>query len=215
MALQRVIVMTALLLYSAFKASAYSPPRDPRALQLITPSTSSPNTVPQLLSLVPQNGTNAPPTPSPSPPLPPPPPRPSTGAIRCFQEGGQSKMTDVDGCRPTLNYFRSFPNYRLVQEFIEHRKPKLPSKPPYAVHHVLSNCAVQIAPDNPGDVDKFSFERARALATEILETCVDHGGRGGTAPIGRDNGWRVTVIGYGLPPRPPGPTPSSRLSAEA
>lgn len=126
-----------------------------------------------------------------------------------------SQKTDVAGCRPTLNYFRTFPNYRLVQDFIENRKPKMPSKPPYAVHHVLSNCAVQIAPDNPGVVDDFSFQQARALATEILETCVDHGGRGGTAPIGHGLGWRVTVIGYGLPPEPPGPSSSSRPFGES
>ena len=139
----------------------------------------------------PSNNTSTPPL---SPPI---------GAIECFQSEHGRQPTDVNGCRPTLNYIRSFPNYRLIQDFMEDRYPKLPSKPPYAVHHVHSNCAVQIASGSPYTIDDFSFEQARALATEILELCLDHGGHGGFAPIGHGVGWRVAVIGWKLPPDPP------------
>ena len=122
------------------------------------------------------------------------------GEIECFHSGQDRPFTNVEGCRPTLNYFRTFPNYRLVQDFMEARYPKLPSKPPYAVHHTRSNCAVQIASTSPLVIDKFSFEQARALATEILEMCEDSGGHGGVAPIGHGTGWRVAVVGYVLHP---------------
>ena len=55
-------------------------------------------------------------------------------------------------------------------------------------------------------IDDFSFEQARALATEILEVCQDRGGRGGYAPIGHGIGWRVCVIGFKLGPDPPADT---------
>lgn len=134
---------------------------------------------------------------------PPQPPAP-IGVIECFLPARGRSVTDVDGCRATLNHFRSFPKYRLFQNFMEGRYPKLPSTPPYAVHHIHSNCAVQIASGNRYTIDDFSFEQARALATEILEICQDHGGLGGAAPIGHGVGWTVTVIGWSLPPDPPG-----------
>ena len=122
------------------------------------------------------------------------------GTIECFASGQGRPSTDVDGCRPTLNYFRTFAKYRVIQDFMEDRYPKLPSKPPYAVHHIHSNCAVQIASEDPYTLDTFSFEQARTLATEILEICQDHGGHGGVAPIGHGIGWRVSVIGFKLDP---------------
>ena len=142
--------------------------------------------------LVPTNNTNAPP--QPRPPV----------SIRCFEPSEMHKPTDLDGCRPTLNYIHSFSNYRLVQDFQQGRFPKLPSKPPYAFHHVHSNCAVQIASGDDYTIDKFSFEQARALGIEILEYCKDHGGRGGIAPLGRGIGWRIGVREFTEHPDPPG-----------
>lgn len=148
----------------------------------------------QLLSL-PTNSTNAPP----QPPAP-------VGVINCFNSGQSREPTDVAGCRPTLNYIRTFPDYRRIQDFMEGRYPKAPFKPPYAIHDKRSTCAVQIASDNPNIIDNFSFEQARALAIEILENCKDHGGKGGFASIGHGIGWRVCVIGFKLPPDPPDST---------
>lgn len=125
------------------------------------------------------------------------------GAIECFTYEQGREPTNVDGCRPTLNYIRTFPKYRVIQDFMEDRYPKLPFKPPYALHHVHSNCAVQIASESPYIIDDFSFEQARALATEILEVCLNHGGYGGFAPIGHGVGWRVAVVGWKLSPDPP------------
>ena len=191
MALQRFIV-TAILFNWALKALAYPHAKDLQEVRSIDPWTLS-GVIPQLS--VPTNSTNAPPRP-PRPPAP-------IGVIQCFQQSQSHVHTDVDGCRPTLNYIRTFPNYRRVQDFMEERYPKIPSKPPYAIHHEGSNCALQIASDNPLTIDDFSFEQARALATEILEVCQDRGGRGGFAPIGHGVGWRVCVIGFKLGPGPP------------
>lgn len=181
--------MTVILLNWNFRVLAYPQAQDmgeahgtyPRAVSGVFQQTP-----------VPTNSTNAPPL----PPVP-------MGAIECFVPKQGRPTTDVDGCRSTLNYFRSFPHYRLIQDFMEDRYPKLPSKPPYAVHHVHSNCAVQIASGDPFTIDDFSFEQARALATEILEICQDHGGQGGSAPIGHGVGWTVSVIGYKVNPDPP------------
>lgn len=188
MVLQRLFLFP-LLLHWSLTAFAYPQAMHLRELQSVYPRI-SPNIVHQIS--VPTNSTS-------TPPLPPSP----IGAIECFQSEQGRQPTDVNGCRPTLNYIRTFPNYRLIQDFMEDRYPKLPSKPPYAVHHVHSNCAVQIASGSPYTIDDFSFEQARALATEILEVCLDHGGHGGWAPIGHGVGWRVGVIGWKLPPDPP------------
>lgn len=191
MAVQHVF-MTAILFAWALTISAYPNARKLRQVQRSYPQASA---ITLQQPSVPTNDTNAPPL-----------PRTGLGAIECFQESSSRRTTDVDGCRPTLNYFRSWPNYRSLQEFREQYNPKLPSKPPYAVHHEHSNCAVQIASNGPNVADDFSFEQARALATEILEVCRDRGGRGGFAPIGQRSRWRVTVIGFRLPPGPPDQT---------
>lgn len=188
MALQSFF-MNALLFNWSLTASAHAQANDLGKAPRAYPQSSS-SDVPQLL--IPTNRTTA-------PPLPPAP----IGIIQCFPSDQSRQATDVDGCRPTLNYFRTFPKYRLIQDFMEGRYPKLPYKPPYAVHQVQSTCAVQIASGNPLTIDDFSFEQARALATEILEVCQDRGGRGGSAPIGHGVGWRVSVIGFRLPPDPP------------
>ena len=184
-----LFVIVAVLFGWSITVLAYPQTKDLREAQRTHPRTLS--GVLQQISL-PTNSTTTPP----QPPAP-------IGAIICFQHGHGYPPTDVDGCRPTLNYFRTFPNYRRIQDFMEGRYPKLPSKPPYAVHHELSNCAVQIASGDPMIIDDFSFEQARALATEILEVCWDSGGHGGTAPIGHGRGWQVSVIGFALPPDPP------------
>ena len=185
----RRFFISAILLTCAINTSAHPHAIDLRSLQTTNPST--------LSIIIPQ--TSEPDVNSTAPPRPPGP----VGAIVCFEAHPTRPKTNVDGCRPTLNYFRGFPNYRLVQDFQEGRYPKVPSKPPYSVHHKHSNCAIEIASNNPSIRDQFSFEQARALATEILEVCQDKGGRGGTARIGHGIGWRVSVVGYILPPDPP------------
>lgn len=188
MALQKFLI-TVTLFNWGLSILAYPQEKDIREAKMTHPRAVS--GVLQQIS-VPTNSTN-------TPLLPPGP----VGAIECFGSGQGRLSTDVDGCRPTLNYFRTFPKYRVIQDFMEDRYPKLPSKPPYAVHHLNSNCAVQIASGDPLAIDDFSFEQARALATEILEVCQDHGGYGGFAPIGHGVGWRVSVIGFKHTPDPP------------
>lgn len=193
MALQRFVVTATILIWALeVLVLAYPQASDLKEVQKTYPRTLS-GVVQQISE--PTNSTN----------VPPPPPAP-IGAIECFTSGRGRQPTDVRGCRPTLNYFRTFPNYRRIQDFIEDRCPKNPYKPPYAVHQIQSNCAIQIASGNPQIVDNFSFEQARALAMEILEVCQDHGGHGGYAPIGHGVGWAVSVIGYSLPPAPPEPS---------
>lgn len=119
----------------------------------------------------------------------------STG-IFCYEYMPGRETTYIDGCRPTLNSLRSFPRYRTVQYFQEGRYPKEPSKPPYLLHTNDSTCALQISCGTAGITDKFSFEQARALATDIVEDCQKQGGYGGVARIGRGIGWSVKVIGY-------------------
>ena len=185
MALQR-FSMTAMLFTSALIVLAYPNAKDLRALHRTNPSTLSG------IVLQSPNSTNA-------PPLPPGP----IGVIECFPANLDRPYTDVEGCRLTLNYLRTFPDYRKIQYFLEGRYPKLPTKPPYAIHHQESTCALRINSHDPRVMDDFSFEQARALATEILEVCKDRGGRGGFAPIGHGIGWAVTVVGFELPPDPP------------
>lgn len=188
MALQRFVV-TATILIWGLEVLAYPRAKDLEKVQRTYIRTSS-DTIQQMS--VPTNSTNAPPL----PPVP-------IGVIECFTSAGGRKTTNVSGCRPTLNHFRGFPNYRKIQDFMEDRYPKDPYKPPYAVHQVQSNCAIQIASENPTIIDDFSFEQARALAIEILEVCEDHGSYGGVAPIGHGVGWTVSVIGFTVAPDPP------------
>ncbi len=176
MALKRCVV-TALLLSGSMMTFAHPRALNPPSLSILVPTLF--------------NTTTAPPR-----------PRPPIGAIVCFTPEASHRTTTVAGCRPTLNHFRSFPNYRLVQDFQQgglYPRPKLPSKPPYAVHNVNSDCAVQIASEREGVRDDFSFEQARGLAIEILEECEGKGGRGGVAPIGHGVGWAVSVIGWKVP----------------
>lgn len=192
MAFQHFIITTsAILLATATTVSAHPRSHDLRALLHSTnPSTLSLLVPPTQVS----NHTNTTPISTPPPPAP-------IGVIECFPPHPSRPKTDVDGCRFTLNYIRSFPNYRKIQDFLVGWYPKVPSKPPYAVHDKRSNCAVQIDTSDPRIADDFSFEHVRALATEILEVCRDKGGRGGFAPIGHGVGWRVAVVGF-VAPRP-------------
>jgi len=130
-------------------------------------------------------------------------PSPPPRRITCFKEGIR---TTVSTCRPTLNYFRTFPNYRLIQAFQENKSPKAPDKPPLYLYVKASDCAVGLASGNPHVVDWFSYENVRALATEIVEECQDEGGFGGWSPIGRSMGWHVRIVGYdGKDVEPDGP----------
>ena len=181
MALQRFVVTVTLLIWG-LEVLAFPQAKGFGEVQKIYIRTSS--DVVQQIS-VPTNSTNA------------------IGVIECFTFSRGRKTTNVSGCRPTLNYFRGFPNYRKIQDFMEDRYPKNPYKPPYSVHQTQSNCAIQIASENPTIIDDFSFEQARALAIEILEVCEDHGSYGGVAPIGHGVGWTVSVIGFTAPPDPP------------
>ena len=199
MAFQR-IVMSALLLTSAFTASANPHIHNLRA-QL--PSPNQPPPSPSLLVIPPQT-TNNNSTRVHVNPLPPPPPPASIGVIECFGPHPRRPQTSVDGCRHTLNAIRAFPDYRKVQDFLTGWWPRLPSRPPYAVHDDRSNCVIQIDTGDPRVADDFSFEQVRALATEILEVCTDRGGRGGFAPIGHGTGWRVAVLGFVTPRDPAG-----------
>lgn len=198
MVFQRFLIMSAILLTSALPISARPHLHDLRAL-LHTPNHPPPSS---LLIVPPQTSSNS--TRTHINPLPPPPG--PIGVIECWPPRPDRPETDVDGCRLTLNAIRAFPDYRKIQDFLIGWYPKLPSKPPYAVHHDRSNCAIQIDSSDPRIADDFSFEQVRALATEILQVCSDKGGRGGFAPIGHGIGWRVAVVGFVAPPDPPGGT---------
>lgn len=123
--------------------------------------------------------------------------------IECFPAESWRATTDIDGCRPTLNILKRLPNYKRVQDFIEYRIPKDPGPPPYTWHYVASSCVVRTASMDPMARDAFSFEGVRALATEIIEYCGDHGrgGSGGFARIGHASRFQVQVFGFKL--RPP------------
>lgn len=118
--------------------------------------------------------------------------------ITCF-EGGQGRThTSVDGCRPTLNYLRTLPGYRKPEQFQKDKHPKIPSTspgqrfrtPPFVWHLSSSDCILQIDTVDPSVVDRFTFEQARALATDVLEDCQKTGGFGGFADLGRGIGWQ-------------------------
>lgn len=118
---------------------------------------------------------------------------PSTNDITCFTTGTH---TNVTSCRPTLNHFRTFPFYRLIQPFREGFSPKLPNKPPLIIYHRESTCAVEIQATSPLIEDEFSYEQVRGVATDIVEECQEEGGFGGYGPVGAGVGWMVKVIGF-------------------
>ena len=83
--------------------------------------------------------------------------------------------------------------------------PRLPNRdrstPPYIWHDPETSCRVEIIADNPLLIDKFSFEQARSLATEIVQDCQDMGCFGGESIIGVEKvGWMVRVMGIKLDP---------------
>ena len=138
----------------------------------------------------------------------------SSDRIHCYEPKPHGYKTSVDGCRPTLNYFRTFPNYRQQQMFLEGWYPKEPSKPPYAIHHSSSNCAVKISSFNPRTASKFSFADVRSLATNIIADCEPvNGGIGGIGIIGVENVWTVSVIG--MDELPPSVEPSNSTAVNA
>ena len=117
------------------------------------------------------------------------------GGFQCYEPKPGRSSTTVDGCRATLNYIRTFPKYRTKQDFLEGRRPRDPSLPPYVIHHEDSNCAIRIASQDPGVVDRFSFQQIRQSATDILTDCEENWGVGGIASLGAGLGWTVAVIG--------------------
>ncbi|KAL9628658.1 MAG: hypothetical protein Q9164_007187 [Protoblastenia rupestris] len=93
---------------------------------------------------------------------------------------------------------RTFPNYRLVQEFQVNKKPKIPFSPPWGLLNRGATCEIQLS--HFGDErmsDKFSFEQIRSLATDIIEDCQPPRGAGvgGWSEIGNQKGWVVKVRG--------------------
>ena len=122
-------------------------------------------------------------------------PRASTNAISCFPVRTGRRPPTVDTCRPTLNYLKTFPSYRLVQVFEEDKSPKVPSTPPFAFHHTGSDCVIRIATSDAQVTDRFSWAQIRSLATEIVQDCSDRGAYGGWAPIGKGKEWTVAVLG--------------------
>ncbi|KAL2042751.1 hypothetical protein N7G274_004510 [Stereocaulon virgatum] len=107
---------------------------------------------------------------------------------------GNHKIT-VDSCRPTLNHFRVFPDYRRIQSFLEGKYPKK-EPPPLILHHKNANCGVKIASLYPLVEDRFSWEQIRATATDIVADCEDKGGWGGWSPVGTGLGFYVRVLGF-------------------
>lgn len=121
-------------------------------------------------------------------------------AITCFPSGS---TTTVAGCRVALNYFKDFPNYKVVQPFQMGRCPTIlnDQKPPLLIFAKEANCAIEITTNKPSDVnivDAFSFEEVRRLAMDVIEDCQDAGGHGGWSPLGRGVGWHIRVIGVDI-----------------
>ena len=73
--------------------------------------------------------------------------------------------------------------------------------PPFRFHSVASDCALQILTIRADVIDVFSFEQARAVATNVLEDCQAEGGYGGVGELGKGIGWEVQVVGYTGPSR--------------
>ena len=131
-----------------------------------------------------------------SPPLiclPAPPLHPPTQSTATTPPAPRRARTNVSTCRLTLNEIRKFPSYRLIQPFLEDKLPKSPSTPPFAVHHVNSDCVIRIASSDAEIEDRFSWEMVRSVATDIVEDCA----WGGVAGIGKGGAWTVAVLGTG------------------
>ena len=128
-------------------------------------------------------------------------PRPN--GITCYEQGEKHAPIKIADCRGLLNNLKSIPGYRRVQPFIERQMPVLPTKrpgtPPYIWHDESTFCTVEIRVNDTRVIDKFSFEQARSLATEILQDCESSGGWGGESVIGeKQEGWYVRTVGIKL-----------------
>lgn len=183
MTIMNLAVILSVMLWPR-KGSAYPHPHSSAAIQ---PNTGVSNihlrsTPPISLPLTLLNSSNIPDPPPPN------------SIVTCLMTG--SRKTTVDGCRPTLNQFRTFPDYRLVQPFREGKYPKRPETPPLVVFSKDADCAVEIASRSLYVEDDFSWEQVRATATDIVADCEDKGGWGGWSPIGRGIGFFVRVIGF-------------------
>ena len=76
---------------------------------------------------------------------------------------------------------------------------KRPATPPYMWHDEKTFCTVEIRVNDTRVIDKFSFEQARSLATDILQDCESTGGWGGESIIGeKKEGWYVRTLGIKL-----------------
>lgn len=55
---------------------------------------------------------------------------PLLDGLECFMSSKDNLKTSVDGCRPTLNYLRTIPGYKLLQPFQVDRRPEVRPLPP-------------------------------------------------------------------------------------
>ncbi len=114
--------------------------------------------------------------------------------LECFPEG--NIRTSLAGCRPTLNYIRTFPSYRTRQLFKMGRSPRLPVRPPTIIYDENADCAVEVACAEPFHEDMFSWEQVRAAATTVAADCEENYGYGGRTVVGQGVGWNVRVLGF-------------------
>lgn len=117
-----------------------------------------------------------------------------TYPIHCYREG--DVHTSLEGCRPTINQFRSFPAYRTRQLFRMGRFPLLPRQPPFILHYPGADCAIGVACVLPFRDDLFSWEQVRAAALAVAAECEDSYGYGGWTSVGQGMGWDVRVLGW-------------------
>ena len=158
--------------------------------------------------------------------------------IFCLK-GQVKRPITVDGCRPTLNYLKQFPDFTVRQSFLI-RVPRegrtilgtphlpriyngvtMPDGPPFEIQTENGDCVIRVQVDNPqgtefGIEGKFSWRDVRATATRIIEHCdVGEENGGGLRRIGfperplRAPGWLVYAIGK------PWGSPLGNVSASA
>ena len=113
--------------------------------------------------------------------------------VHCYPQG--DNKTSFAGCRPTLNYIRTFPSYRTRQLFRMGRSPRIPEKPPLIIYKGDADCAIEVACTEPFRDDMFSWEQVRQAATEVSQDCEENYGYGGWTPLAQRVGWNVRLLG--------------------
>ena len=127
--------------------------------------------------------------------------------IYCREVG---EKTTIDGCRPTLDSFRRYPDFSRVQLFRlgpPIANPTEPSTPPYWIETPEGDCIiiVEVRAPPPFRANSFSgwfsWKDVRAVAGKIITTCEEGFGNGGMAGIGdprhdgNDPGWFIMAVG--------------------